>query len=389
MIPKNKPLQIKIFLIILLLLSTLLILKPLFYEYYPDFSSYYYATYALLNGENPYIVQADAFGPFIYPPTSLLLFLPFTLFQYIVAQKIFIILSILSFLFSITILLKLFKITAFSNLGMLLIILSFNFFPAKFTLGMGQINNFLLLALVFFVYYFIKKKPVLAGISLALAIMIKISPIILIAFLIIRKDWKILFSVFMTLIFLTLITDLFIGHQVLVYFFNTTLPDLLKAAPADYYNQSITGFLARSILDPYFRNIIRLIMSVFLTLLSLFIIWKNYKNYFQYSILCISVLITLGLIISGVSWQHHFVWLLLPIYFTYIYIKDKSLSKKYYFVLILSYLLTALNIKNPISWSIFAQSHVFYGAIILYLLNLHFLMKIGKKTLSKSYKPRF
>jgi len=46
----------------------------------------------------------------------------------------------------------------------------FNFFPVKFTLGMGQINNVVLLMVTLFIYFHVKKRELLSGLFLAITI---------------------------------------------------------------------------------------------------------------------------------------------------------------------------------------------------------------------------
>lgn len=147
-----------------------------------------------------------------------------------------------------------------------------------------------------------------------------------------------------------------------------------RSCDSDYYNQSLSAFLIRGWSSLELESILRSIIGAVLILISFIIVWKFKKND-KSGLLSISFLITLSIIVNTFSWQHHFVWLIIPLFITFYYIKNNHLGKQYYLFLGLSYLLMAVNMKNPSSFPIFVQSHVFYGAILLYILNAYLLFK--------------
>jgi hypothetical protein len=381
---KNTFFIVRFFLILLLIPSALLILKPLTYGNYPDFYYYYFATETLLNRGNPYIETITTailpFSPLLYayPPQSFFLFLPLSLVPFTVAGTVFVMLSTLSFVLSIIILFKIFSLKPLSGLGILLIILAFNFFPAKFTLGMGQVNNFVLMLVVLFIYFLVNKRQVLSGLFLSLAVLIKVSPVVLFAYIIYCKKWKIILTALTFGIIISFITYLFVGQEVFLYYFLKTLPKLMGAWPGDYYNQSLSGFILRSGGNADIFPLLRTIITLFLVLISLLFIWVYSKNNKQ-NLLGINILIILSLIISSYSWQHHFVWALIPLVITFFTVKNNNLGISYYLILILSYLLMAINLKDPSMVPAVLQSHVFYGVVLLYILNIK-LLASGKET---------
>ncbi|EKD85544.1 MAG: hypothetical protein ACD_37C00697G0003 [uncultured bacterium] len=370
---KTLPLM-KFFIVLIFIFSTIIFLKTLTYDYYPDFSSYYYGSIAVFDGENPYLGGEKYFTPFVYPPPVLLFFLPFTLLPYFIAEKMFAILSILCLLLSVVLIFKIFKLTPFSLLGLFLTILVFNFFPVKFTLGMGQINNVVLLMVTLFVYFHVKKRELMSGLFLAIAIALKLFPVLLIIYLIFSKRWKALLSVILTTIAITLVTFIFIDPKIISYFLTTALPSLLASWKADYYNQSLSAFLIRELGNLELVNIVRPVISAILITASLSFVWIFRRND-KSGLLSISLLITLSLIVNTFSWQHHFVWLLIPLFIVFHFIRSNHFGTQYYFVLGISYLLMAVNMKNFSMFPTFFQSHVLYGALILYILNVNLLTK--------------
>lgn len=244
---------------------------------------------------------------------------------------------------------------------------------------MGQINNVVLLMVTLSMYFYVKKREVLSGFFLASAIALKLFPVLLIIYLIFDKRWKTLLSFSLSALAIVLLTFIFIDSWIISYFSMTVLPNLLESWKADYYNQSLSAFLIRELGSLELGNIVGSIISGALIIFSLLFVWKFRKND-KSGLLSISLLITLSLIVNTFSWQHHFVWALIPLIITLFYIKNNHLRKQYYIVLGLSYLLMAVNMKNPSSFPILFQSHVLYGALILYILNAHLLIKkIGKQ----------
>jgi hypothetical protein len=239
---------------------------------------------------------------------------------------------------------------------------------------MGQINNIVLLMVVLFIYFYVKKREILSGSFLAIAISLKLFPVLLIIYLIFNKRWKTLLSVILTMLAIALVTFIFIDPRIISYFSLTVLPSLLESWKADYYNQSLSAFLIRDLGNLELANIVRAAISVILIIISLMLVWVSRKNN-KSGLLSISLLITLSLIVNTFSWQHHFVWLLIPLLITFYHIKNNHLGKQYYLFLGLSYLLMAVNLKNPSSFPVFVQSHVFYGALLLYILDAYLLFK--------------
>src|ERR1035437_2630367 len=91
----------KFFLYIILFFSAVIFLKVVTYNYYPDFSVYYDASRTVLQGKNPYLEGKNYFSPYVYPPTNLLFTLPFALLPFLVSEKLFTVLSLVSLFSSI------------------------------------------------------------------------------------------------------------------------------------------------------------------------------------------------------------------------------------------------------------------------------------------------
>lgn len=360
---------------LLAFVSLILLLKAITLPYYPDFASYYYAMVNVMHQSNPYITTKQMILPFLYPPPSLFFFLPFASLPYSIAERVYVIFSFLCFAASIIIFFKLFKVKLFSLVGFLLIILAANYFPEKFTLGMGQFNNVILLLLVLFLYLFDKGKAY-AGIFLGLALSFKLFPMLLPFYLIFEKRWKMLGVTILTIIIVWLGSYVFFGYDTFVYFFRIVMPTLLSSHSDVYYNQSLIGFLARTIPDAHVVKTIGSAVSIGLLLLSFIIILKKKPQ----KLLALSHLITIQIILQAIAWQHHYVWMLIPFMVTLFYMRKKQLDRKYYVVLGMSFLLTAVNFKDPLPYPLLLHSHALYGAILLYILQLCLFLKKSKQS---------
>ena len=373
-------LALRLFFILLFTLSFLLMAKAILINNFPDFNNFYYSPTLIFNNVNPYIDKDTLFTSQTYPPHVFIIVYPLQFLPLFTMSKIWTIGSILSLLGSIYLLLKLNKEKITSNIGLALSSLVFVAFPTKFTLGMGQINIFILLFITLFIFY-LKKNEILSGIFLFFALALKIFPIFIPLYLIFIKKWKVLSTVILLSISLFLITYVVLGWEMISYFIFKIFPSLMSGWKGDYYNQSLSGMLVRTGINLSTLGLIRLLISTTLLILTFFIILKNKSNKVEIINLIIGTILTLNVLLNNFSWQHHFVWLIPPFFFTFFYLKQIKASYKFFVLLGFSYFLVAFNLKSPEFVPIFLISHVFWGAFILLIINLYLLMPKRFKSL--------
>jgi|WetSurMetagenome_2_1015567.scaffolds.fasta_scaffold09719_6 alpha-1,2-mannosyltransferase len=367
------------------IVSLIYILKILFIPSYFDFQHYYNALQAFIHGDNPYTSVKFPFAYFAYPPSAILFLLPFTVLPLIISEKIYMIFSFICLFLSIKILFKLFQIPMRSWLSIFLIILILNFFPLKFTLVMGQINIVILLLLTFFIYCYKKNRQYLSGIALAIALSLKIFPALLIPYLLINKRWKILTSVLITLVLLFGVVYITIPVPIVNSFFTRMLPSIFQTGGGTYYfDQSLSAFIARTLHNQVWTQLPRII-SITILIATYIILWL-YRRFTSNNLLSICSLIILNIILNGSAWQHYFVWLIIPLSVTFFFIHNRRRDNWLYAILGLSYLLMALNLKNPTAFPVLFQSHVFYGAILLYGLIIYLIIFQSDKSIKNNRK---
>lgn len=360
------------------LLSFVWLSKVLLLGYYPDFNTQYYVPKVVFAGQNPYLGGSKLYTAQVYPPTEFILFIPISMLPIKIVSYIYTASSIAALIFSLILLTKIFNIPIFSRLNLFLMGLTFISFPVKFTLGMGQINLFILSSIVYSIWLLKNKREFASGIVLGILLVVKLFPALLPAYFLMKFQRKILLGIMTSLLVSILLVVIFIPFHIYSSFF-TIFPSLISSWKLDYYNQSLGGFVGRSFGTGETAIIIKSLVSIIIILLTFFATLKNKNKDFLTTALKIGTLITASLLVNTFSWQHHFVWLIIPFYATVFYLIKNKLSKKYFALLFVSYFLGSVNFKNPTVLPMLLQSHVFYGAIVLFFLDVYLLVKKSLK----------
>lgn len=350
-----------------------------------DFEVFYLSGQQVVNGQNPYLlIGRDIVRN---PPPALLLFSLLTFLSVKAGQAVWFILSLFSFIVGSYYIFKILdkfegNRSSYSRnwkIWLMYLSLALMFFPFRYNLGSGQVNNFLFLFLVLTFYSLQSKKELWASLLLSLAILLKITPIFLLFTLLTQKKIKtVVWTILYTIIILAIVF-LLLGGKIYRNYLAVT-KSFFDFNIYTYYNQSLSGFLARAFNNSELTKWL-LYTSIIITLtIILFLIKKTKQSSFQSSVIFWNISIICILILAPFAWQYHFVIIIFPLVMTaYIGYKMK-LSYKFFFPLVLSYLLIGWNIKNP---AVFFNkgilgstilSHVFFGSITLLILN-YFLAK--------------
>lgn len=348
--------------------SFVYLLKPLLIGYYPDFSMHYFGTKAFFDHVSPYFGGEHFFIPHVYPPFTSVFFVPFMVFSYDTAEIVWVAASIVMYVLSILLLFGVFKRNMLRTLELFIFsVLNFTFFPLKFTLGMGQVNTFVLLCISLFLYFTVKRKnDIFAGNVIAFAIGMKLYPILLIPYLLLVKKWKILMSVALTMSSVIFLSLAFFGYEIHLFFLNEVLPSLTNGWKDYYYNQSISGFVSVILSEERNRQFFYTIGSAFFLIPALIILLLKRKKYL-YSV---SLILITSLLVNKFSWQHHYV-LLIPSLFILFFTAKSRVVK----ILVgASYVLMAINIEYPLNFHPVIQFHALWGAVLLYVLTLYSLV---------------
>ncbi|MDE2591145.1 MAG: DUF2029 domain-containing protein, partial [Patescibacteria group bacterium] len=234
---------IRLFVFLFFISGIFFILKTLFLAGHPDYYVYYTSAKSFLAGKPIYIPTSGT--SFIYPPFALFVILPFAFFPFGLSQILWTGFSISSFFISLLILFYMEGETFFSNRFLLLFGIACYSFPAKFTLGMGQINMLILLLVTLFLFFQKTKKSALAAISLGLSLNIKLFPFFSFFKFILKKQWKLLGYTLLSSLAFFIFALLFFRINSFIEFVHVILPGIVNSTRNDYYNQALSGFIFR------------------------------------------------------------------------------------------------------------------------------------------------
>ncbi|MDO8269797.1 MAG: glycosyltransferase family 87 protein [Candidatus Levybacteria bacterium] len=346
----------------------------LFLGLYPDFSVYYYGSKFFSAGQNPYLSGQALFSGYSYPPIVFLLFIPFTFLPFQISEVSWIFLNVAFLITAIIFLTKIFSISFFSRVNLLLSSFVFLSFPTKFTLGMGQMNIVILLLLVLSLYFIKQKKDFYGGLLLGVSLMLKLFPLLLPFYFIIRLKKEILLGIFSSIIGATFLVVLFVPTNIYLYFMSNVVPYFFSSSwKLEYYSQSLSAFVGRTFGVGDVGVALKIGLTLTIVLITFFIVLKKQEKDFLATSLIFGFLITATMLINTFSWQHHFVWLIIPFYATTFYLIKKRFGKSEFIMLGVSYFLVSINFKNPEIIPVLFRSHVFYGTLILFFVNARLL----------------
>lgn len=303
-----------------------------------DLPSFYTASVSVFNlGESPYdserlelLMDGNEYVyPYLYPPPSLLFFFPLAVLTYTDARHIVLIVNQLLFLFLIwAIPLSLLRVRPKHDFPAIAvcIVYSLTFYPVVVTLEHGQVN---ILLLVFFILFWIfarKEKPVLAAFFLALAILLKTYPIILIPLLLLTRRWReSLYTVAwlgLAVIVSLVVLPYTVWHDWLV---NVLPSGGYMSTPAGMYppaaiwNQNLNGFFARAFtenswsnpvsVNPDLAKILTYAAAGLTAAITGLTVWRGQSCEDNLDCTMLVALPAMYLI-APFSWEHHLVYLL-------------------------------------------------------------------------------
>jgi hypothetical protein len=342
----------------------------------PDFSVFWMASKDFLARKNLYS-NPDLVYQLLQPPITLIFYIPVSLFFYRYAQAIFILLSFASIVGTALISLKITFDKIPWHYFLLVLSLALAAFPTKYSLGMGQVNTISLLILLSGFYFYLRRSYKIAGILLGLSIISKPIFGFLLLFFLLEHEWRVILYILSTLIGGFLLSIFVSNITLYKYWIEKVFPPLLGMGGREvYYNQGISGFISRLTHNLAVRGLATFLVSILVVGSSFFLAFKKNNKQLLFSLFLISLLL-----VDSLSWQHHFFWLIFP--FVILANFAAALKKTWFwFLLGGAYLLIGWNFKNPELYQDFPKtlflSNQFYGAVILWGLNVYLIFKKKK-----------
>lgn len=259
----------------------------------------------------------------VHPPTSVLLAFPFQVFDYPTAFVLWNIVSLVALAAAAFMIARGLGVRLSPWSALPLFCLALIAEPLYQQLLQGQLNLILLLLIVSVWFADRSGKPYLAGALLGLAVVIKLFPVFLIVYFLLRRDVKAVLATLLSIVLLTGLTAAVLGTDTMRTYVTEVMPQATTWKAA-WNNASLTGFWHK-LFAPGGRNgeltplLYSPALAMFATAVSSLIvigllaprIWRasTTSQRDQAFALCVTAM----LLVSPVTWEHYFLLLLLPL----------------------------------------------------------------------------
>ncbi|MGB3905270.1 MAG: glycosyltransferase family 87 protein [Anaerolineae bacterium] len=292
----------------------------------PDLANNYTGAVVLRSGGMIYDTDLPLFVGYDNPPLTAILTMPLTLFDLQTAIRLFLSLNVLLLIASLA-------LVFVTNRDYLLrypywlisLALVLNLDPVLDSVLLGQLDLLILFLIVAAYWGYRSGREVVAGASLGLAAMIKISPGLLILYFLFKRRFRVVASAFATVALIGSLSLLVAGPNTHRQFITDILPTLL-AGSAQMENQSLNGFFNRLFLEASFLTdlaevpplpqvrILTLLTSVLLIAIVALLLRKRpvTESELGFDVEYSLVVILLPLI-SSIAWHHYMTWCVLPL----------------------------------------------------------------------------
>ena len=269
-------------------------------------------------------------------------------------------------------------------------LLMFLILPFRNNMLLGQVNPVVLFFMVFAVYLGTKKNYFIAGLILSIAVMIKVTPVLLLVFYLAKKKYYMLFGAIAGIIIIFFLTLAAGGYHHWTEFF-AFLPNLGHGVdipgmnPADIIaNFSLAGYLSR-----IFGTGEMLVRIISLFLLAGVFIWLYFdtkKFEFRYSHLLLIPFLTAMVITSPLAYLHHEIYIAPGAIIILLHaMRNISERKIKIFSSVFIILLIFLSIDYPIYYERFTNNEI----ITDYLFSFNLFALIALFFLSKYYAKKY
>ncbi|WP_070378830.1 glycosyltransferase 87 family protein [Rhodococcus sp. WMMA185] len=252
-------------------------------------------------------IQMGSFLPFTYPPLAAMIFSPLSMMSLATAGTVVTTLSLIALLGVLSITLDSLgiaprKTLVWGALGALVVSMTLE--PVYSTLDYGQINIALMVLVV--ADCLLERTPWPRGMLIGLAAAIKLTPAIFVLYLLVRKDFRAAVVTAISFVLFGALGAMVTWRDSVTYWTQTLFDSHRIGTPAYPANQSITGVLARLGLSDSDRLPIWLLLCAAVLALTLIAMIRALES--GQTALALGLNAILGLLVSPVSWSHHWVW---------------------------------------------------------------------------------
>lgn len=270
-----------------------------------DFASYYVASKLLFQGEIPYRsldkyrtielsfdemknwgINKKIIPAYIYPSFLAAVIIPITELPFKQARFIWNLFCLITFFFVVWFTFFLLgKKIKFDFTSLTIIGVFFASMPTLETITQGQINYQILLLILLCFYFQKNNKPILSGILLGIATLIKVSPIVILFYFLYKKDFKFIQSFFVFLILsISLLIILFPGVD--FTFISSILPSI--SGKPELNNKAISvwwqylflenEYIIPTIISPIIAKVFTVTTAIMILAINYILFFRNKKN---------------------------------------------------------------------------------------------------------------
>ncbi|WP_069165675.1 glycosyltransferase 87 family protein [Nocardia altamirensis] len=271
------------------------------------------------NGARVWLDDGELYGPmppvagiglpFTYPPLAALFFAPLALIPLAVAEVLVLVTSLVSL--GVTLWLVLARIRPeLSRVSTLTIVIGAiavlqTFEPLRQTFGFGQINLVLMAAIT--LDCLVRKPFWPRGMLIGIAVSVKLIPGGYLLYFLLRRDWKAAGTLIVSAIAAIGLGFLLFPKDSAEYWFHT-LADTGRIGPPYFAgNQSIKGMVFRLGLDDSLATLLWIALS--LVAVALAAVWMHRLIGAGATVAALMVNAAAVLLVSPISWSHHWVWI--------------------------------------------------------------------------------
>jgi len=325
----------------------------------------------------PYLSLMFA-NPYYYPPLTAQLIYPLIFLPKQIAYGIWIWCSILAIILSVYCLVP----RKYFLLGLLI---AFGFLPVEVTLYAGQVCSLLLLALSFAYYAISRNQSMAAGFGLAAGIMLKIIPLVHLAYFIWRGKLTAAFATLLGLLLFFAISLPFAGGwQGWLDFFHVAAyyghPTSLHAHGFNQtlsvgFNQALSGFFARLIPSDLLSIKLSQISAAILTLATIAVCWPPGRSQsldLEFGLITITVNL-----IMPYTWYYQYIILLIPIFIIIRRAEQEQFFRQLLWPLFIGYVITDLHglFWHHLNNAFLSSSPLFFALLLWFSLSYQIIMQ--------------
>jgi hypothetical protein len=220
-----------------------------------DFANYYFGA-QLINANDPQAVyDVHRFNETVQssgennvfldhtsvPPQTPVFYKPFTVIKNpYVARAVFNLIGLSVFVFMLHVLLKQYtEVNTLYAIGFLIAMLV----PVYQNISFGQTYLFIAALLIATWLAHLRGKLLLAGVWLGIAIVLKITPVILLLYFVARKHYRVVITSLIAFLLITFVTSIITGHEVLDLYYFDLFPRIADGYINDPYSNSYHGLV--------------------------------------------------------------------------------------------------------------------------------------------------